>query len=855
MVCADLATKQDIADLRRDILYAIKYGEIPEPEPYPYPDNPYEGSDVIPAAVPAAIPGIVALVKAITSLKVSLNAVLPVLTAIGGSILVFEQVRDALVGGDVDGGFERIEELLTGSITTTINDGFTTINERLDALNVPSDGDTPPVADTTSSTTPLDKLGATNLLNGLEHRLRDYINGHHWGTKQAILDRLNIPLQEPDYNSITNVLQNIKSGIAQEIRGAVGSINIPDIGSSIDGLRDVIVRQHIDTRSAIDSIKLPSFPDIDLGGLQGSIDSLGNRIGSNNLLGDIVSQLLTSRTAVLGAISAGYGAVTNFLSSRLDKVALSGDVIGLSTHISTQHQITRAAFPSIDYAQFPTVDYERIREQIATAHSETVSDITTIVNALDISSDLVEFKNSLIDDANLTREKVEKIDLTKTEENLKKHQTDIKTAIITQVQECCFEMDYTLINNHTTREAVNTRKHITTKDSELRKHINREGLIRHINDKHTKTTKDVNGKIRDKHTETTKAIKDDAAAKRKETRKQIDEGHKNIHDTLIKISEATGIDLFPITIRVGKGRSYQLRSIPSMVQNMMARLGLNIFPKKYITTPIDGDVKKRKVKEVGSLGTLLNMIGEAVYAPFYPLSLPAKGLKFLDGIPGSGAPKVKSLAIKNTGDYLQWFSDRIFEIPISQFGGDPDDANKYGDVYLRTCKIILRENYRKDKPSFPPFETVNGGPANYYSISLKHLKPGLTWKIFKDVFSGWEWGPYLIEATLESRYTINFRSSSQEVGVRAMKKVISKLIDENAIRITATYEEVHTSIMKQSKTIYPEQIIITLKKQTSDGKNPDISGKKYTSEHVRIALWTDAPPWGTPRTLTDYQTI
>ncbi|ANV84624.1 hypothetical protein AWQ21_09640 [Picosynechococcus sp. PCC 7003] len=187
---------------------------------------------------------------------------------------------------------------------------------------------------------------------------------------------------------------------------------------------------------------------------------------------------------------------------------------------------------------------------------------------------------------------------------------------------------------------------------------------------------------------------------------------------------------------------------------------------------------------------------------------------------------------------------------IGEFGGDADDGGKVGEPYMRTAKIILRGD--KDKP---PFVTPLGEVSSRHTITLKALKPDLRWRDFKRVFRFLEWGPWRIEATLESRVTFAIYAANKDYGVQKMREIISELISEEAIRIASTIEEVDPRVAKLSKTIFPEEAIVTLKKESTLGQIVDLSGQRYLQEQIRFDLWRDDEPFGTPEFVTNYQTI
>lgn len=208
-----------------------------------------------------------------------------------------------------------------------------------------------------------------------------------------------------------------------------------------------------------------------------------------------------------------------------------------------------------------------------------------------------------------------------------------------------------------------------------------------------------------------------------------------------------------------------------------------------------------------------------------------------------------NLAIATVQHQLNTYRS-LQNINIGEFGGDPDDSDKVGEPYLRTAKIILRGD--KDKP---PFVTPLGAVSSRHTITLKSLKPNLRWRDFKRAFRFLEWGPWKIEATLESRVTFAIYAANREYGVAKIKEIISELIDEEAIRIAATIEEVDPRVRKIPKTIFPEEAIVTLKRESTLGEIVDLSGQRYVQEQIRFDLWRDDEPFGTPEYVTNYQTI
>lgn len=187
---------------------------------------------------------------------------------------------------------------------------------------------------------------------------------------------------------------------------------------------------------------------------------------------------------------------------------------------------------------------------------------------------------------------------------------------------------------------------------------------------------------------------------------------------------------------------------------------------------------------------------------------------------------------------------------IGEFGGDPDQGSEVAKPYLRTAKIILRGDKAK-----PPFVNPLGQISSRHTVTLKSLKPNLRWRDFKRVFRFFEWGPWKIEATLESRTSFVIFAPSREYGVAKMREIVEELIDEEAIRIAATIEEVAPRVTRFGKTIFPEEAIITLKKESTRGEVVDLAGTRYLQEQVRFALWTDDEPPDAPEFVTNYQTL
>lgn len=184
---------------------------------------------------------------------------------------------------------------------------------------------------------------------------------------------------------------------------------------------------------------------------------------------------------------------------------------------------------------------------------------------------------------------------------------------------------------------------------------------------------------------------------------------------------------------------------------------------------------------------------------------------------------------------------------------DPDDSQKVLQPYLRTAKIILRGE--TDKPPFIKTtgdQSSLGEPASRHQISLKALKPDLRWRDFKKVFRSLRWGSWKIEATLKSRVTIFFYAEDREAGKFKMREILDELIEEDAIRIVTSLEEVDPRIAKVPKTVYPEKAIVTIKRESVGGRVNDLAGTRYEQRRIEFRLWQDEKPYGTPEYVTRY---
>ena len=179
-----------------------------------------------------------------------------------------------------------------------------------------------------------------------------------------------------------------------------------------------------------------------------------------------------------------------------------------------------------------------------------------------------------------------------------------------------------------------------------------------------------------------------------------------------------------------------------------------------------------------------------------------------------------------------------------------DDGRKVLQPYLRTCKIVLRGGVEK-----PPFITNTGDPVPRYQLTLKALKPNLRWNDFKRALRNHRWGPWKIEATLESRITIILYAAEKEAGKSMLKGLINDLCEEDYIRVTATEEELDPKLIKTPTYAYPEKAIITIKREISSGTRRDLAGRKYEQERIEFRLWTDDPPFGTPEYVTNFPTV
>ena len=184
---------------------------------------------------------------------------------------------------------------------------------------------------------------------------------------------------------------------------------------------------------------------------------------------------------------------------------------------------------------------------------------------------------------------------------------------------------------------------------------------------------------------------------------------------------------------------------------------------------------------------------------------------------------------------------------IGEYGGEPTEPDNTLRPYLRTAKIIMRSGSEK-----PPFTNPDGTISSRHQITLKSLKPDLRWRDFKRVFRRHTWGPWKIEVVLQSRASIWLYADSRENGVLFAREIVDELIEEDAIRIAATIEEVDPRVTQRPKVIYPQEVYITLKRAIASGRIIDLSGKRWEQQKFTYDLWPDDEPFGTPQFITNF---
>lgn len=127
---------------------------------------------------------------------------------------------------------------------------------------------------------------------------------------------------------------------------------------------------------------------------------------------------------------------------------------------------------------------------------------------------------------------------------------------------------------------------------------------------------------------------------------------------------------------------------------------------------------------------------------------------------------------------------------------------------------------------------------------------GLTWRKIKTAAKFYDWGKYRATANLDNGRQMAVYGATPMEAEDKVKELLTLSTAKLLTLAVSEEKDRHPNLRKQATKMYPAYATLLIRRSTAEltGSN-DLNGNNYKDEHVRIELWPETEPEGTPALL------
>jgi hypothetical protein len=179
---------------------------------------------------------------------------------------------------------------------------------------------------------------------------------------------------------------------------------------------------------------------------------------------------------------------------------------------------------------------------------------------------------------------------------------------------------------------------------------------------------------------------------------------------------------------------------------------------------------------------------------------------------------------------------------VGQIVGMPAEDFVSAKPLRRQLTIVFRG--KKEMP----YRMPNGKPAKSVTITIPDVVVGLTWEKIKAAALKYTWGKFRATAHLDNGRQMAIYASSKSEAEKTIKRLLTlstaKILTLN---VTEEVDKKNINLKKDPTPVYPSNATLLVRRPTTgeDGKQ-FTDNTKMTDERIRIDLWMDVKPKGTP---------
>lgn len=147
----------------------------------------------------------------------------------------------------------------------------------------------------------------------------------------------------------------------------------------------------------------------------------------------------------------------------------------------------------------------------------------------------------------------------------------------------------------------------------------------------------------------------------------------------------------------------------------------------------------------------------------------------------------------------------------------------------------------------PPWKMADGTRAKEHQVTIPDADLGLTWSKIKLAAKPYTWGKFRATAHLDNGRQMAVYGATKSEAEKTLRRLVelstAKIL---ALNVTEEVEKKNINLKKQARTIYPAYATLLVRRPTTGEGRNFADGSKLEDERIRLDLWTNEAPKGTP---------
>lgn len=178
---------------------------------------------------------------------------------------------------------------------------------------------------------------------------------------------------------------------------------------------------------------------------------------------------------------------------------------------------------------------------------------------------------------------------------------------------------------------------------------------------------------------------------------------------------------------------------------------------------------------------------------------------------------------------------------VGQIVGMPAEDYLSAKPLRRQLTIVFKS--KKE----PPWKMPDGSNAKEHHVTIPDADVGLTWSKIKLAAKPYTWGKFRATAHLDNGRQMAIYGATKSEAEKTLRRLVelstAKIL---ALNVTEEVEKKNLSLKKQARTVYPAYATLLVRRPTTGEGRNFTDGTKLEEDRIRIDLWPNEAPKGTP---------